>query len=65
MQIECDELVQIEVHLFKWDLFLDYDDRYDKTNVDSEEMSRLISIGKELNKARIADLKLKILKAKN
>jgi hypothetical protein len=46
------ETIQIEVFLFKYDLFTDYDESYDKTNLHRNEMKILIDNGKIINALR-------------
>lgn len=44
--------IQIEVFLFKWDLFIDYNEDFDKTNLNKMEIWDLVSNGNKLNQAR-------------
>jgi hypothetical protein len=58
---ECLNGVQIEVYLFKWDLFADSDLDMDKTNLIREELKKLKDIYLALNMLRVCEKKRKLL----
>jgi hypothetical protein len=58
---EAVQMIQIEVYLFKWDLFQDYNFELDKTNVDKTEMKRMKTNFEILDKMRVTNRKAKIL----
>ena len=47
------EAIQLEVYLFKWDMFYDYNEEFDKTNIDRETLKQYISYGDLLRETRI------------
>jgi len=57
------EAIQIEVFLFKWDLFMDFNENYDKTNMNKKEIAELINYGQILHNTRILTKKRNMLKA--
>lgn len=57
------EAIQIEVYLYKWELFNDYNPDVDRTNIGREEIGKLKSLGESLEKLRIADKKKKLILA--
>ena len=55
------EAIQIEVFLFKWDLFMDYNENYDKTNIAKEQLIELIQYGEVLKNTRVLSKKREIV----
>jgi len=47
------EAIQLEVYLFKWDLFYDYNDKEDKTNLDNNLTKQYVNYGNMLRETRI------------
>lgn len=57
------EAIQIEVFLYKWDLFMDFNENYDKTNMNKKEIAELINYGQILQNTRVLTKKKNMLKA--
>lgn len=47
------EAIQFEVYLFKWDLFYDFNEKEDKTNLDSNIIKQYVNFGNILRETRI------------
>ena len=47
------EAIQFEVYLFKWDLFYDFNEKEDKTNLDSSVIKQYVNFGNILRETRI------------
>jgi len=58
---ESVEKIQIEVFLFKWELFRDTENSYNRNNFNNNDESKNKSIYENLEKLRIYDLKRKML----
>ncbi len=56
------EAIQIEVFLFKWDLFMDYNENYDKTNMTKKDIAELLNYGEILQNTRIYTKKRNLLR---
>lgn len=54
-------IIQIEIYLYKWDLFSDFNDNSDKTNMNKQEIDEMINDGKILQNSRILTKKRNIL----
>lgn len=57
------EAIQIEVFLYKWDLFLDFNENYDKTNMTKKEIAQVINFGQILQNTRTLTKKRNMIKA--
>jgi len=57
------EAIQIEVFLYKWDLFLDFNENYDKTNMTKKEISQVINFGQILQNTRTLTKKRNMIRA--
>ena len=58
---EAVQMIQIEVFLFKWEIFQDFNPDLDKTNLEKTEMKKYITNFETLNRMRIANRKIKLL----
>jgi hypothetical protein len=47
------ESIQMEIFLFKWDLFFDFNENYDKTNMNKKELNDVINFSNKLIQTRI------------
>lgn len=55
------EAIQLEVYLFKWDLFYDFNEKEDKTNLDNSVLKQYINFGNILREARIFEKKRRLM----
>ena len=56
--------IQLEVYLHKYEMFNDYNEEIDKTNITQSNISQFIRKGKILENIRIIDKKIKMLEEK-
>ncbi len=55
------EAIQLEVYLFKWDLFYDFNEKEDKTNLDNSVLRQYINFGNVLRETRILEKKRRLM----
>jgi len=55
------EAIQLEVYLFKWDLFYDFNEKEDKTNLDNNVIKQFVNYGNVLRETRILSKKKNLM----